>query len=228
MLTVNNISKSFHHKKILKQVSFEVGRGEHVALLGPNGAGKTTLLKILAGIVRPLSGTAELLGEKLFTENSAHRRHLIFWGHAALFYPALTGYENIALFLALRAEKVSPESIREHLERYHLEGSKKDPVRTYSAGMLQRLTMIKLTLSSWQLGLIDEPTTGLDIEGLEFLKSLSEQWKRESKTLIFSTHDADWVRDRADRILLIDQGKVAFDTREVKTADIQAVMQGKF
>ncbi len=228
MLIVKNITKSFHHKRILKHVSFEIGQGEHVALLGPNGAGKTTLLKILAGIVRPLAGTAELLGEKLFTENSSHRRHLVFWGHSALFYPALTGYENISLFLALRDEKVSSDAIREHLKTFHLEGSENDPVRTYSAGMLQRLTMIKLALSSWQLGLIDEPTTGLDIEGLEFLKSLSEQWKQERKTLLFSTHDADWVRERADRILLIDQGKVAFDTREVKTIDIQAVMQGNF
>ncbi len=228
MLTVKNISKSFHHKKILKNISFEVEQGDHIALLGPNGAGKTTLLKILAGIVRPLTGTATLLGEKMFTEDSAHRRHLIFWGHSALFYPALTGYENIALFLAMRGDEISQVSIRENLQRYHLEHNERDPVRTYSAGMLQRLTMIKLALASWELGLIDEPTTGLDIEGLEYLNQLSEQWKKDHKTLIFSTHDASWVRKRADRILFIDHGKVAFNTSDVASSDIEAIMQGNF
>lgn len=227
MLKIENLSKSFHHKKILKKISFSLEAGEHVALLGPNGTGKTTLLKILAGIVRPLSGSGWLLDQKMFTEDSSHRSNLIFWGHASLFYPSLSGLENLKLFFELRNDSISHTQIKEQLEIYHLDKHLFEPIRTYSAGMLQRLSMIKLTLASWQLALIDEPTTGLDVEGLNYLNKLTDSWKSDHKTILFSTHDAAWVKQHAHRILVLKNGVIEENISSPDQEKIEQMMRRK-
>ncbi|MFQ6610332.1 MAG: ATP-binding cassette domain-containing protein [Fidelibacterota bacterium] len=219
ILSVNNVTKSFHHKKILRDISFQISEPSASVLIGTNGVGKTTLLKTLAGVMRPDSGTATLKEFPLFTENISHRNHLIYWSHQALFYPAFTGIENIRFFLSLRDKSVNDNRIREELDRFGLLRQIDDPVRIYSAGMLQRLTMIKLILSNWTLALMDEPTSALDVEGLEHLNGLIKEWKSNGRTILFSTHDIKWAEQWADKALCIRGGIVDREIHSPKTQD---------
>lgn len=169
--------------------------------------------------MRPDSGTATLKEFPLFTENISHRNHLIYWSHQALFYPAFTGIENIRFFLSLRDKSVNDNRIREELDRFGLLRQIDDPVRIYSAGMLQRLTMIKLILSNWTLALMDEPTSALDVEGLEHLNGLIKEWKSNGRTILFSTHDIKWAEQWADKALCIRGGIVDREIHSPKTQD---------
>jgi len=220
ILSVQHIAKSFHHQKILRDISFQLSEASASVLIGPNGVGKTTLLKTLAGIMRPDSGNAQLMEMPLFTENFTHRNQLIYWSHQSLFYPAFSGIENIRFFLSIRNQKLPDSQIENQLERFGLIRQRYDPVRIYSAGMLQRLTMIRMILSDWTLALMDEPTSALDVDGLDHLNRLMDKWKRAGRVLLFSTHDITWAETWADTALCIRDGVVDQQIFSPKAADM--------
>jgi ABC-type multidrug transport system ATPase subunit len=225
--SISNIAKSFHHKRVLKSISFQLNSGERTVLIGPNGVGKTTLLKILAGIMRPDKGTGSLNDLPMFTDDARHRNDMILWAHQALFYPAFTAMENLRFFFELRSDIVSNEQIEREFVKYDLHRHKSEPVRIYSAGMLQRLTMIKLTLSSWKLALMDEPTSALDISGLKQLDHLFETWSNEGRSLLFSTHDIQWAEKHSDRVIGIRNGKVELEKSTPKLDDFTTFLGSK-
>ncbi|NQU68094.1 MAG: ABC transporter ATP-binding protein [Candidatus Marinimicrobia bacterium] len=227
ILSVQHVAKSFHHKKILKDVSFQLSGASASVLIGPNGVGKTTLLKTLAGVMRPDSGEAHLVSLPLFTENFSHRKHLIYWSHQSLFYPAFSGMENIRFFLSLRNQSIHDQKIIEQLDYFGLLPQINDPVRIYSAGMLQRLTMIKMILSDWKLALMDEPTSALDVDGLDHLNHLMKQWKEDGRALLFSTHDIGWAESWADTALCIRNGVIEQEISSPKFQDMHHFLSEK-
>ncbi len=227
VLSVSHISKSFHFKQVLKNITFSLSSGTGNVLIGTNGAGKTTLLKVLAGIMRPDEGTGSLVSQVMFKEACKYRKHLIFWGHQALLYPAFTGMENIKFFLSIRGEHQSDSRILEELEKYGLHHQLHDPVRIYSAGMLQRLAMIRLSLADWKVALLDEPTSALDVDGVRQLNRLITEWKGSGKTILYSTHDIHWAADHADRALCIIKGVIGKDIPSPTVQQINSALEGK-
>lgn len=178
-------------------------------LVGRNGCGKTTLLRILAGIMRPEWGSATLGGKALFTTDSSWRRDMVYLGHRPNLYPAFSARENLQLSVELRRQTWDEQSFQALLERYELVGREHDPIRVYSEGMLQRLGLIRLELAEWRLALLDEPSSALDVEGEELLKSTIAGWKSQGRSVFFTSHDLHWGAGCADRAVFLDEGTIS-------------------
>lgn len=193
-------------QEALKGVSFEVQRGEIFGLLGGNGAGKTTFIKILLGIIRRSAGHAQILdfpaGDRrarqkigYLPENLRVPRHLT--GHTALeYYGHLSGVST----------RVIKERRGDLLEKVGIAARAKDPVRTYSKGMLQRLGLAQAMLHDPDLFIFDEPTDGLDPLARSQVRGFLTDLKREGKTIFLNSHILQEVQLVCDRVAILDKG----------------------
>lgn len=202
----------------LCNVSFEVKPGEAVALLGTNGAGKTTLLRILATLLLPTRGRAHVAGFDAVHESSAVRRYLGYHAGSDLgFYPRLTGRENLRFFG--RLNHLSDSFLGTHIntaaEQFDLTTALDRQVRTLSSGTIQRLSLLRALLHRPRVLLLDEPTRSLDaLAAADFRRFLkSEILARQGTSLLFASHSLSEIEFLADRIALLDQGRlIAFDS----------------
>jgi heme exporter protein A len=220
LLTVSNISKSFHYKPVLKDISFSLSPGETLALLGRNGAGKSTLLRIIAKISSPEEGQAIFNGNNLFEGVAAHRKGLYYCGHAPGLYPSLTASENLHYFSALHGRKTNPDSINSVLKDFDLIDAIDEPVKVFSQGMMQRLKLSFLELIDWSLLLIDEPFNGLDIPGQKFVMNKMESWQNGRRSIIFVDHDINRVLKISSRIMILDKHSIVLDD-PISTSDLE-------
>jgi len=191
----------------------EVREGEAVALLGTNGAGKSTLLRILATLLVPTSGRARVAGHDTVHESSAVRRRLGY--HAGTdygFYPRLTARQNLFFFGRLNQLSRSDASrqIATLAERFQLGEALDRQVRTLSSGTVQRLSLARALLHQPSVLLLDEPTRSLDaIAAAEFRRFLkAEVLRKGSTSLLFASHTLPEVELLADRIAVIDAGRL--------------------
>ena len=211
MLTISNISKSFHYKPVLKNIHFSVSTGETTALIGKNGAGKSTLLRILAKISTPEEGQIEFNGNDLFNGAAVHRQGIYYCGHAPGLYPSLTAGENLYYFSAFHGCKTETEKINLVLQDFDLLDAVNEPVKVYSQGMMQRLKLALLELIDWSLLLIDEPFNGLDFSGQEFAMKKMHSWQNGRRSIIFVDHDIDRVLELSSRVMVLDQHSIVLD-----------------
>ncbi len=227
LFTAERIGKSFHLHPVLRDVSFSLAAGETVLLFGRNGCGKTTLLRILAGIMRPEKGTARLNGLPMFTTDSRWRRDMVYLGHQPNLYPAFTARENLMLSVRLRGQAWDEEKFRALLARYGLAGREYEPVRVYSEGMLQRLGLIRLELTSWRVALLDEPSAALDVDGAQILGEAVARWRSQGRTVFFTSHDLGWGAARADRALLLSGGVISKEVAVPAEKELVPYMSGE-
>jgi ABC-type multidrug transport system ATPase subunit len=202
----------------LAGISFEMRPGEALALLGANGAGKSTLLRILATLLLPTAGRAQIAGHDAVREPRAVRRQLGYHAGSDIgFYPRLTGGENLRFFGRLNhLSKVHASRRIAHLAgQFHLEEALDRQIRTLSSGTVQRLSLARALLHEPRVLLLDEPTRSLDaIAASEFRRFLkSEVLRRGDTSLVFASHTLPEVELLADRIAIIDTGRLlACDT----------------
>ena len=211
LLTAERLSKSFHLRPVLKNLSLSLETGEVVLLFGRNGSGKTTLLSILAGIMRPGAGTASLNGMPMFTTDSRWRHGIAFLGHRPGLYPQFTARENLTLCLRLRGQRWDEPEFVARMAHFGLAGRENDPIQVYSEGMLQRLGLVRLALSHWQVALLDEPSSSLDVDGQNSLAEAMRHWRAQDRTVLFTSHHLGWGAARADRALLLEGGALQED-----------------
>jgi ABC-type multidrug transport system ATPase subunit len=202
----------------LAGLSFEVRPGEALALLGANGAGKSTLLRILATLLLPTQGRAQIAGHDAVLEPRAVRRQLGYHAGSDLgFYARLTGRENLRFFGRLNhlSKAATAQRIALLANQFHLEESLDRQVRTLSSGTVQRLSLARALLHQPRVLLLDEPTRSLDaIAAYEFRRFLKSEILRSGDTsLLFASHTLPEVELLADRIAVIDAGRLlACDT----------------
>jgi ABC-type multidrug transport system ATPase subunit len=202
----------------LAGMSFQVRPGEALALLGANGAGKSTLLRILATLILPTRGHAEIAGHDAVLDPRAVRRQLGYHaGSDSGFYSRLTGRENLRFFGSLNhlSNATASERIARLAEQFHLREALDRQVRTLSSGTVQRLSLARALLHQPRVLLLDEPTRSLDaIAASEFRRFLkSEVLRRGDTSLLFASHTLPEVEILADRIAVIDAGRLlACDT----------------
>ncbi len=208
ILEIKLLSKTFNRKNILSDISLKVYKGDIIGLEGENGSGKTTFFKIIAGIMKPKSGSGLLLNQPIFNSNYKYRKHLIFWSHHPQFYSSLTGYENIKLFLNLRSESKQIKMINSYAKRYSIESHINKEVREYSYGQIQRLKLVLLSVSNWELALLDEPDSGMDSNGKLLLKKFILESKKNNKTFIISSHNHSWLNNFVDKKYLLTKTKL--------------------
>lgn len=208
LLQIQSLSKTYHHKPVLTNVTFTLYSKSQTGLIGDNGSGKTTLLKIIAGIIRPRTGEGKLLDFPLFTSDFKYRKHLIFWSHDPMLYPALSGLENMKLFLSLRDQTYNFDAIIELSTKFGISDHIHRPVREYSVGQIQRLKLLQLSISNWQIALIDEPTAGMDGNSIKLLEGKLTEWKSEGRTIFMTSHQKEWLSEWSDRILTLQNNQL--------------------
>ena len=207
---VEGVVKRFGATVALDGAGLEVPAGMVFGLLGPNGAGKTTLVRILATLLAPDAGRAEVFGHDVVREPAAVRELLGLTGQFAAVDELLTGRENLEMFG--RLFKLSREDARrragELLERFDLAQAADRPARTYSGGMRRRLDIASSLLTRPRVLFLDEPTTGLDPRSRNEIWAIVRELRRGGTTLLLTTQYLEEADQLADRIAVIDRGKV--------------------
>jgi ABC-2 type transport system ATP-binding protein len=202
--------KRFGAVEALRGVDLEVATGSVFALLGPNGAGKTTTVRVLATILEPDAGTAQVAGVDVAREPAAVRRSIGLAGQFAAVDPNLTGRENLQLIgrLAhLRGARLRAR-VEEQLGRFGLDAVDERLARTYSGGMRRRLDLAAALIHSPPIVFLDEPTAGLDPSSREKLWSVIAELVAEGTTVLLTTHYLEEADRLADHVAVIDAGRV--------------------
>jgi ABC transporter DrrB family efflux protein len=204
------VVKRFGSTTALAGVDLEVPEGMVFGLLGPNGAGKTTLIRILATLLEPDAGKAELLGHDVVGESASVRELLALTGQFAAVDELLTGRENLEMFGRLfrlsRADARRRAS--ELLERFELAEAADRTAKTYSGGMRRRLDLASSLLTQPRLLFLDEPTTGLDPRSRNEIWEIVRDLRREGTTILLTTQYLEEADQLADQIAVIDHGRV--------------------
>jgi len=209
MIEVRRLVKRFGSKAVLKGLDFEVREGEFVALIGPNGAGKTTFLRILASLARPTLGEVRIAGYRLPFQAAAVRRNLGFVSHQPLLYGDLNAEENLRFFGRMYDLAGLEKRIEAVLNTVGLLNRRRDPVRTYSRGMQQRLAIGRAILHDPSVLFFDEPHTGLDQEACDMLDQVLREVTGRGRTVVMTSHDLARVEDLAARFDVLSQGVIA-------------------
>lgn len=214
VVEVCQVTKSFGPRTALSNVSFSVAGGEFVALVGPNGAGKTTLLRIIATLSRPTDGYVRIAGMEAHRAGEAVRRHIGFLSHRPILYDDLTAEQNLRFFARmydLDTPDDPAERIAELLDHVGLRDRRHDLVRTFSRGMLQRLSVARAVLHHPQVLLLDEPYTGLDLDAAQMLTDLLTELAGEGCAILLTTHNPAYGLTAARRILVLSRGRLVYD-----------------
>jgi Cu-processing system ATP-binding protein len=189
----------------LDDVHIELEGGKATMLAGPNGAGKTTFMKVLLGLVRPDFGSFLADGEAVDIDNE-WKHHIGYLPEAVAFSDNLTGRQVLSFFA--RARGVNRGRVDAVLEQVGLQGAHRRAVRGYSRGMRQRLGLGVAILANPELLILDEPTAGLDQEGLSVLWGVLDQWRAAGRMILISTHDLALTERRVDDICVLRSGRV--------------------
>ena len=207
---VEGVVKRFGATVALAGVDLDVPEGTVFGLLGPNGAGKTTLVRVLATLLTPDAGHAQIFGRDVVHEAAAVRELLGLTGQFAAVDEILTGRENLQMFG--RLFDLSPDAARQRtselLDRFELADAADRPARTYSGGMRRRLDLASSLLTRPRILFLDEPTTGLDPRSRNEIWAIVRELVREGTTLLLTTQYLEEADQLADRIAVIDHGRV--------------------
>lgn len=208
VIEVQSISKRFKDVQAVDTLSFTVNRGEVYGFLGQNGAGKSTTIRMLLTLITPTSGTIRLFGVPLYS----HRRQILRRLGAIIekpdLYNYLTAFQNLKIMARLSGVPPTEKTLLYQLERVGIAGRAHSKVKTFSQGMKQRLGIACALLHEPELIILDEPTNGLDPQGIADVRNLIMHLsKNEQKTIVVSSHLLHEVELIADSMLIIDKGK---------------------
>ncbi|MEZ4518594.1 MAG: heme ABC exporter ATP-binding protein CcmA [Chloroflexota bacterium] len=217
MIRLNGVVHQYGMNPVLRGVNLQVNEGEFVTLVGPNGAGKSTLMRIVATLLRQTGGEVTVGGWPLPAQADRVRRHIGLVSHQPLLYHDLTAAENLSFFARAYQIENAEERVMNALRRVGLFARQRDPVGTFSRGMVQRLTIARATLHEPDVLLLDEPYTGLDQEASHLLDELLREQAALGRTILMITHDLGHGLGLADRLVILYRGQIA---REVSRSEI--------
>ena len=203
-LEIRNMALSYGNQRILKGIDFAITEGKITALIGPNGAGKSSAFRVLAGLVKPDSGTVTL-DQKEFKSFNNLKKHCGYLLEIADFYPYLSGKKNLELFIGLTNSKADALDL---LEKVGLGQVANKKVQQYSRGMKQRLGLAQVLIDNSSFLILDEPFNGLDPEVKEQILKLLVHLKKQGKGILVSTHLLEDIEGIADDFILLNQGEI--------------------
>jgi ABC-2 type transport system ATP-binding protein len=210
MIELRQLTKRYGTFTAVDRIDLTVGSGELFGFLGPNGAGKTTTLRMIAGILRPTSGSIRIAGVDLLQDPVAAKAKLGFIPDRPFIYEKLTGAEFLR-FVAGLYDQAGPEvehRTRELLSLFDLEEWRDELVESYSHGMRQKLIISSAFVHRPAVIVVDEPMVGLDPKAARILKDLFREYTRRGHTIIFSTHTLEVAESLCDRVAIIAQGTI--------------------
>jgi ABC-type multidrug transport system ATPase subunit len=220
IVKVTVLTKSFKNITAVQDLSFSVNEGDVYGFLGQNGAGKSTTIRMLATLIRPSAGEIEIFGKPL----NANRNEILRQVGAVIekpdVYKYLSAYENLKLFARLSGVKVSEQKLMQQLDMVGLAHRAKDTVKTFSQGMKQRLGIAIALVHDPKLIILDEPTNGLDPQGIADIRNLILYLSRDlKKTIIVSSHLLNEIEQVASRVLIIDKGRKIIEGNALELFD---------
>jgi ABC-type multidrug transport system ATPase subunit len=208
VIKVQNISKHFGSLKAVDDLSFVVQAGQVFGFLGQNGSGKSTTIRMLLSLIHPTSGQIEIFGKRIEKDREAILEQVGAIIERPDLYPYLSAREHLELFAKVRKQKIGEADINATLEKVGLAHRAKDKVQTFSLGMKQRLGIGIALVHNPSLIILDEPTNGLDPQGIADIRQLIQYLaKEEGKTVLVSSHLLSEIEQVAHQILIIHQGK---------------------
>lgn len=206
MIKVINVTKSFSGEKVLDNVSIEVEKGSICGLLGRNGSGKTVLLKCICGFVKPDKGTIKIKNIVVDNKrNNASNMGIII--ETPGFLENETAKNNLK-YLALLNKRIRIKDIENILCKVGLNPHNKKAVKNYSIGMRQRLAIAQAIMENQEIILLDEPMNGLDQAGVEAMRTLFLELKKEGKTILMATHNIEDIQLLCDKVYRLDGGRI--------------------
>ena len=221
MINILNVSKTFKTTEALKDVSFEVNDSEIVGLLGENGAGKSTLLRIISTMLSPTSGNVIVNNHSILDDPQNVRKNIgiLFGGEVGL-YERLTARENLEYFAKLNGMPDSEitERVNHLVEKFSFADYADKQVGTFSKGMKQKVAVARSIVHNPSVMLFDEPDSGLDFKAAKIIFDFMELCREEGKSIIFSSHSMENIKNYSDRMVVIHKGTVVktFDVHEYR------------
>ncbi len=210
VLKCTNLKKQVKEKVIVENISFSICKGDIVGFIGPNGAGKTTVIKLILGLIKPTEGQVLIKGfdiKKDFTRAIDKVGAIV---ENPDLYMYLSGYDNLKI-TANNYKNISKNRIYEVAKIVGLENRIKDKVSTYSLGMRQRLGIAEAIINTPDLLILDEPTNGLDIEGIIEIRNLIKNLSHQGIAILISSHNLTEINNLCNRIIAIKNGKIVTD-----------------
>jgi len=210
MLSLKNLNKQYENVSAVKNISFEVNKGDIYGFLGPNGAGKTTTIRMIMGIIHPDSGSIKLDGENI---NLNGRKNLGYLPEDRGLYQKQKLAETINYFGLLKGLELSTSKMNTNLwlKRFNLLEQSERKIEELSKGNQQKIQFILALLHNPDLLILDEPFTGLDPLNQLLLKEIIEEKANEGKTIVFSTHQMEQVERLCSNICLINNGEILIE-----------------
>jgi ABC-2 type transport system ATP-binding protein len=218
VIEISHLSKHFKEIKAVDDLSFNVYKGDVFGFLGPNGAGKSTTIRMLLTLISPDSGSIKIFGQELVKNRLNILRNTGAIIEKPDFYGYMTAYKNLEILSRISGKEISRKRIMEVLELVGLESRYKSKVKTFSHGMKQRLGLAQALLHNPELIILDEPTTGLDPQGMKEIRDLITMLSKEqNKTILLSSHLLNEIEMTANRMIIINKGnaKVEGDVRKL-------------
>ncbi len=221
MINILNVSKTFKTTEALKDVSFEVNDSEIVGLLGENGAGKSTLLRIISTMLSPTNGNVIVNNHSILDDPQNVRKNIgILFGSEVGLYERLTARENLEYFAKLNGMPDSEitERVNHLVEKFSFADYADKQVGTFSKGMKQKVAVARSIVHNPSVMLFDEPDSGLDFKAAKIIFDFMELCREEGKSIIFSSHSMENIKNYSDRMVVIHKGTVVktFDVHEYR------------
>ncbi len=213
-LTISGLTKSFRDKRAVDGVSFSVPKGEIVGFLGPNGAGKTTVMNMVTGLIAPDAGQIDLLGVREGARSKAVRARIGYLQEKPRIYPEMTARAYLTLFAQLYGVAAPRARVGQVLERVGLTYAADRIIGAFSRGMQQRVCLARVLLHEPEFLVLDEPTLGLDPNGVADMRQIFREMKAEGVTLLFSSHQLAEMERVCDRVIFMDRGRVVAEGRQ--------------
>ena len=208
IVSVKNLKKSFKGFKALENVSFSVYKNDVFGFLGPNGAGKSTSLRCMLSLIEADEGHIEIFGKSLRKNRFEVLSNIGSIIEKPDFYKYLSAFKNLEIMARISGRQVSKSEIEDIIHFVGLEGREKSKFKTYSHGMKQRLGIAQALMHNPELIILDEPTTGLDPQGIVDIRELIIKLSKEQgKTVILSSHQLSEIEMIANRMVIINKGK---------------------
>lgn len=214
-IQIENLVRRFGDVSALDGLSLEIEEGEIFGLLGPNGAGKSTTINILSGLLNPTSGSAKVGGYDITKDPGNVKKIIGVCPQHSAYYKYLTGRENIKLFGDLHGmpKALISERSAQLIEKIGLEEAADRKSDGYSGGMVRRINLAMALINDPQIAFLDEPTVAMDPQSRRATWDFIEEFRSSGKTVILTTHYIEEAEELADRVGIIDHGKlIALDT----------------
>lgn len=221
MIQLKNVKKQFNNRLVLDTISFSVPKGEITALLGANGAGKSTIIRLISTIYKQDEGEIIIDGLNTLKEPEKVRKKIgVLLGGDVYLYNSLTARENIQYFAELQG--IEKDEIKNKIEElvkvFQMEEYIDTRVEKFSRGMKQKVAFARAIIHSPDILILDEPSTGLDIEAIMMVRSFIKECQKEGRTILLSTHNMNEI-ELCDNYVFLKEGKIKAQGKKFDTKD---------